>query len=423
MNLDQLKLFPNQTTDGDPNECVALAIVDVCSNADGRAYDPDFTYAMEPRLTGAAPTNGGRDTLTSMSATVAYGLLPMAEATFTTKPVSTLPQASDTYVANYQNYSAQQLQDALKYARKGIRYLYSYEDISGYLSAYKLGVVLTIRWYDSFNLTPATGTLPAPQGSFTSHAVAVYEDNGTLRIKPFKGSAFGDGGYCYLSPALFAQIFQSAFGFDPNAIRIVGLLSIAAQYRPYLATYLPGVIAAALTAPVTIPPAPPTAPVTSQKPATATPALAPPPTPTPANPDVLTQDWTTRQGIYHNVRVLCDLAGLILDEKNTICACIYQESTFYNYLPNGAPVKHENLNADGSLSSTDWGLCQINDYFHIGTGKDFPTVDYVLQNPKEVVEWMIEMYQSGDLAQWDSFKSGAYRQWLLPTSPMWKLSA
>jgi hypothetical protein len=86
-------------------------------------------------------------------------------------------------------------------------------------------------------------------------------------------------------------------------------------------------------------------------------------------------------------------------------------------------VKHENLNADGSLSSTDWGLCQINDYFHIGTGKDFPTVDYVLQNPKEVVEWMIEMYQSGDLAQWDSFKSGAYRQWLLPTSPMWKLSA
>lgn len=139
------------------------------------------------------------------------------------------------------------------------------------------------------------------------------------------------------------------------------------------------------------------------------------------NPDTLTSDWTTQKGTYHNVRVLCDLAGLTLEEKNTLCACIYQESTFYNYLPDGNAVKHANLNGDGSVASTDWGLCQINDYYHIGITKDFPSVAYVLANPEAVVKWMIGMYQDGLLSQWDSYLHGSYRQWLLPASPMWLL--
>lgn len=142
---------------------------------------------------------------------------------------------------------------------------------------------------------------------------------------------------------------------------------------------------------------------------------------TPFNPDTLTSDWATPQGVYHNVRVLCDLAGLSVDEKNTLCACIYQESEFYNYLPSGQPTKHENLFASGAVASTDWGVCQINDYYHIGVSKDFASVQYVLQNPMMVVNWMIGMYKDGLLSQWNSYKTGAYRQWLLPTSPMWSL--
>lgn len=123
----------------------------------------------------------------------------------------------------------------------------------------------------------------------------------------------------------------------------------------------------------------------------------------------LYDDWSQPKNAYHNVRVLCDRANLSLAEKNLLCACIYQESTFLN-------------SAVGKNStSTDWGLCQINDYFHIGKGKDFPSVEYVKTHPKEVVEWMIGMYKAGNLYQWSSYKSKAYLKWLKPNSPLWAL--
>lgn len=147
-----------------------------------------------------------------------------------------------------------------------------------------------------------------------------------------------------------------------------------------------------------------------------------PAAPTAANPDVLLPDWGTPQNAYHNTRVLCDLALLPVDVKNIICACIYQESGFYNYLPNGNPVEHRNLNEDGTVSSIDYGICQINDWFHIGEGKDFPSVAYVLDNPQEAVKYMIRMEQAGQLGLWSSYKSGAYRQWLGKNSPMWRLA-
>jgi hypothetical protein len=31
---------------------------------------------------------------------------------------------------------------------------------------------------------------------------------------------------------------------------------------------------------------------------------------------------------------------------------------------NGQPVKRENLDKNGKLWSTDWGICQWNDFYH-----------------------------------------------------------
>ncbi len=142
----------------------------------------------------------------------------------------------------------------------------------------------------------------------------------------------------------------------------------------------------------------------------------------PTNPDSVMYPWDTPPHNYHNVRVLCDKANLSLEEKNLLCSVVYEESEFYNYYPSGKPVENLNLNKDGSLSSTDWGLLEINDFFHIGPGKDFPSVEFVLQNPEKVVLWFIGMYQHGQLYQWSSYKRGLNRQWLLPTSPMWSLA-
>lgn len=138
--------------------------------------------------------------------------------------------------------------------------------------------------------------------------------------------------------------------------------------------------------------------------------------PTEQNPDVLVEDWTQPSNAYHNVRVLCDLAGLTVQEKNIICACIYQESQFEN------TAMCRNRNSGGVVTSTDWGICQINDYFHIGEKKDFPSVQYVLANPETVVNWMIQQYREGNLDMWVSYTSGAYLYWLQSYSPMWKLA-
>ncbi len=128
--------------------------------------------------------------------------------------------------------------------------------------------------------------------------------------------------------------------------------------------------------------------------------------------------WDTRANCYHGTRVLCDNAGLTYDEKNILCACIFQESRFNNN------AKCENKDKAGKVWSTDWGICQINDYWHIGPHKDFPSVQYVLDNPDKAVQWMIDYYQrNGNLNAWVSYSSGAYKTWLLPASPMWKLAS
>jgi hypothetical protein len=167
------------------------------------------------------------------------------------------------------------------------------------------------------------------------------------------------------------------------------------------------------TQPIPVVVVPPPQPVPVVVTETPTPVVA---TPKPVvNPDAGPLYWDTPKHIYHAVRVTCDLNKLSVTEKNILCACLYQESRF-----NNGAVNH-NKNSAGVTLSTDYGLCQINDYYHIGPGKDFPSVAYVLENPDKVFEWMISMYKHGMLKQWVSYSSGAYKQWLKENSPMWKL--
>jgi len=56
---------------------------------------------------------------------------------------------------------------------------------------------------------------------------------------------------------------------------------------------------------------------------------------------------------------------------------------------------------------------QINDYYHIGTGKDFASVDYVMRNPEACIRYMCAYYKRfGNLNAWVSFTSGAYKKYL-----------
>lgn len=139
----------------------------------------------------------------------------------------------------------------------------------------------------------------------------------------------------------------------------------------------------------------------------------------PKQPVAETLDWSTPQGAYHATRVICDELGLTLEQKNIVCACIYQESQFSN--------KAVGRNKDpetGKVWSTDWGIFQVNDHkgWHIGKGLRFSSVQDVLDHPEKAARWMIGvMKTTGKLQPWASYTTGAYKKWLSPASPMWLL--
>ncbi len=130
-------------------------------------------------------------------------------------------------------------------------------------------------------------------------------------------------------------------------------------------------------------------------------AVQPPVTTAPA-PKYL---WDTVIDARYSVRLIADEEGLTVAEKNLICACIQQESNFKNTAV-GRNYK------DGKLLSTDWGIVQVNDYWNIGLGKRWTSVQQVLDNPDKAVKWMIACYKQGNLSMWASYSSGAYKKFM-----------
>lgn len=140
------------------------------------------------------------------------------------------------------------------------------------------------------------------------------------------------------------------------------------------------------------------------------PAPLPAPTPTPmtvpTTPPAPKYDWSNPTAARHSVRVICDEEGLTLKLKDTLTACVMQESQFNNN------AIGQNRDKNGKLLSTDWGICQINDFYHCGPGKDFPSAEYVVANPDAAVRYMARMFKAGKAHLWVSFSSGAYKKYL-----------
>jgi hypothetical protein len=102
------------------------------------------------------------------------------------------------------------------------------------------------------------------------------------------------------------------------------------------------------------------------------------------------------------VRVVCDEEGLTLDQKNTMCATIGAESGWHTDAIN------YNRNKDGSLASTDYGICQWNDYYH---GKEI-SPDDALHDPEKAVRLMCAYWKRGQRTLWMGYTSGNYKKYL-----------
>jgi len=126
--------------------------------------------------------------------------------------------------------------------------------------------------------------------------------------------------------------------------------------------------------------------------------------------------WDTPRHAFHSTRVLCDEAGLILKQKDEICATIYGESEFDN------KAICKNRNEKGEVTSIDVGICQINSYWHCGKGKTFPSTDYVVAHPEEAVRFMMKMYKAGQINLWIAHKNKRYLKFIPKGSKMWLLA-
>lgn len=115
--------------------------------------------------------------------------------------------------------------------------------------------------------------------------------------------------------------------------------------------------------------------------------------------------WDGPTNNRHNLRVKCDLAGIPVEEKNKLSRVINCESGYDNHSIN------YNRNSKGIVTSIDYGIFQINTRYHIGPNGDFPSVEYVLQNPDKVCDWFIEMYKAGHLDWWCAFANGSYKNY------------
>lgn len=132
------------------------------------------------------------------------------------------------------------------------------------------------------------------------------------------------------------------------------------------------------------------------------PVIAPPPpvvvpTPTPAPK----YDWSTPAACKHTIRVICDEEGLTVEEKNKLDATINGESGYK------LDARRDNY-LNGKVWSTDWGLCQWNDYYH---GKEI-TPDEAVHNPEKAVRLMCKYWKRGQCNLWVAYSSGAYKKYL-----------
>lgn len=138
--------------------------------------------------------------------------------------------------------------------------------------------------------------------------------------------------------------------------------------------------------------------------------VEPPPVPVvepPAPPVVPKYLWDNPTNVRHSVRVICDEEELTLEQKNTMCATIGGESEF-NTKATHANYMINKTTGERYLASTDWGLCQWNDYWHgkeISGGYD----GEAMNNPEKAVRLMCQYWKRGQRNLWIAYKNGRWK--------------
>jgi hypothetical protein len=353
--------------------CTAYSGVAEREPATGKKYDAELQWKAELDFMGVKDANGATME-TKFAVGVKVGFFIEGQTT-----------PSDTATAYFFVKKSGGL-DWFDSVRSAINQLYI-----------KYGKVIPLsvgmNWYSEWDFAP-NGIIPDSATSLLGgHDVKIagfetYSDGvDYIRLQNSWGPEYGDQGTYRVSRQVFNKYFDvygAGYWVDDRDLKFKQYGLLAAMLQNLVALYQ--TIVNSFNVPVPPPPQP-----------------IPPPPETP-KPVYL---WDTPENARHSVRVICDEEGLSLADKNDLCACVQVESEF------NPKALHRNRGADGiQILSTDYGIVQVNDFYHIGPGKDFPSVDYVLNNPEACVRWMARLFKAGKQNLWASYTSGAYKRYL-----------
>lgn len=211
-----------------------------------------------------------------------------------------------------------------------------------------------------------------------------------LRVYSHQGAFYGDKGYVYMDRNVCNAIF-GIYGTQLFVDDVAGpndIVSVKRTLIEVLLDFLERELGWKLAQfPVNTPaPTPPPAPVE--------------PPPAIANGALL---WDTPENVRHSIRVICDQEGLTVEQKNILTATLQCESGF------NPKTVHPNIDPkSGKVFSTDYGVCQWNDYYH---GKEISPEEAV-SNPEKAVRLMCSYVKKGQIKQWVCYSAGLYKKYL-----------
>lgn len=392
--------MPDQDKDGLPYGCTGYTTAEIAGDADNCIYDPRFVYDKTLEIEGIFPSDlqfekVGCDAFDSFKAVNIFGLKKAGEtdeqatthrkgASYDALDGSELSPFDAIRSAMWDNYQRFGCKESLSI---GTPWLHEWEGIASN------GVIPSVVIYDG---------VPEHYPWHNWKISGFKKINGVLyaKGKTWQGDNIGDKGWLYFPASVLNQVLKFNESFADILAPFTGdIQTVKVGILITLISWLKRQISLLTTKTTTMP----------TQPAIAQPVPVEPVTE--ASAGLL---WDTPQNVRHSVRVMCDNAGLtdahtydpVVTDKNILCACVEQESGF------NTKAIHHNVSDTGVVLSSDYGICQVNDFWHIGTGKDFPTVGYVLDNPEACVAWMIEEFKKGNAKLWSSFTTGAYKKWL-----------
>lgn len=390
--------FPNQETEQRPYECTGEAVTDILSDVYGVKLSPDFSYAAGLDIEGIDGQDpDGCDMLATMEGAIGHGVLALASAPLTAQT------NTEAFCSDFNNWPQSSKDLALNRVQNGVMNVLgngdAFDSIVNACYLGKQGVSVGTPWFPEFfadatgivqnmpnvsKLTDALGN-PLPWHNWAVKGKITFNNIPYVMVKSWQG-AVGDKGWLYFNRETINAILSisgtGAFIFNPNAIRWVAIVAIICKRFPQALPLLPKLLTANTLSQQVLTQMTPTAPVT---------------VPVKSTVAVPVGSKTMQQMVIR----ICGVKGLNADQSSDLYATIHCESNF------NPSLVHPNI-VNGVTASTDYGICQVNDYWHIGVGKDFPSVAYVLSNPDKCVEWMCDMWLAGKQDLWVCFSKGLY---------------